>query len=179
MQEIWKDIPNFENLYQVSNYGRIKSLSRTNLVQYKDGSIRNKHTKEKILSLYDRGGYLHIKLCKNSIYTTYRISRLVLTIFNRPPKPGEDACHFPDKNTYNNNITNLVWASRQENISHTNIHGTRLLGEKTNNAKLSTQDIITIRKLQGKKSSKELSSIYKVSSATINRIWARKIWRHI
>ena len=28
MQEIWKDIPNFENIYQISNYGQVKVLEK-------------------------------------------------------------------------------------------------------------------------------------------------------
>lgn len=47
MQEIWKDIPNYEGLYQVSNLGNIKSLSK--IIERKNGyklSIKERNIKK-------------------------------------------------------------------------------------------------------------------------------------
>ena len=56
-KEIWKDIPNYEGFYQVSNLGRVKSLDK--YVSYKDGRIR--FYKSKILKqCIGNGGYLFV-----------------------------------------------------------------------------------------------------------------------
>lgn len=51
-EEIWKDIPNYEGLYQVSSFGRVKAVQRT--IRYKNGKII--HRKERLLSLSDSYG---------------------------------------------------------------------------------------------------------------------------
>lgn len=59
--EIWKDIPNYEGLYQISNYGRIKSLSKK--IKNKNGY---KITKDKIMkNILANNGYFEISLHKN------------------------------------------------------------------------------------------------------------------
>ena len=74
MGEIWKDIQNYEGSYQVSNYGRVKSLSRVD----SRGNKRN----EKILKLdKDRQGYKNVYLCKNGKRKFYQVHRLVANAF--------------------------------------------------------------------------------------------------
>ena len=66
MKEIWKDIPSYEGLYQVSNLGRIKSFPRK-------GTRRTTH----ILKAHpSKKGYLHVVLCNHN-YKTKSIHRLV------------------------------------------------------------------------------------------------------
>jgi hypothetical protein len=68
--EIWKDVFNYQGIYQVSNLGNIKSLN------YK------KTKKEKVLiSSVGSNGYLTVKLCKNGIAKTRTIHQLVLESF--------------------------------------------------------------------------------------------------
>ena len=67
--EIWKDIPNYEGLYQVSNLGRVKSLDRK--VLRKDGRIDN--IKGKMLKFYNTRGYSYVDICKKlSISKSHR-----------------------------------------------------------------------------------------------------------
>jgi hypothetical protein len=78
-EEIWKDIPNYEGLYQVSNLGRVKSLFR---------KIYNKNNefiytqKEIILKQsYDKSGYYRIALTNNSERKRFKIHQLVAMAF--------------------------------------------------------------------------------------------------
>ena len=64
--EIWKDIPNYEGLYQISNFGNVKSL------------ISNKILKPS----KDRFGYVRFNALKDKKQKTLRIHRLVMEIFN-------------------------------------------------------------------------------------------------
>lgn len=67
MNEIFKDVPGYEGLYQVSNLGRVKSLH---------------YQKEKILKPSEqKWGYLNVHLCKNGKRRTFKIHRLVAESF--------------------------------------------------------------------------------------------------
>lgn len=110
MEEIWKDIKNYEGVYQVSNYGRIKSL------------CRRRRKNDKILKvLRDSRNYLQINLHKNGEMFKYSIHRLVAEAFI--PNPNNYPCvNHKDENKQNNHINNLEWCTYEYN----NNYGTRL-----------------------------------------------------
>lgn len=108
--EIWKDVVGFENLYQISNQGRVKSLLRIN--NY------NRRVNEKILVMCpDDWGYLCIRLNKMGIGKTYKVHRLVGIHFV-PNNRNLNQLNHIDKNNQNNNECNLEWVSNMENICH-------------------------------------------------------------
>lgn len=100
--EIWKDIKEYEGLYQVSNYGNIKSFKRKtrNLKPYK--TYR---------------GYYGIKLCKNHQTKQFFVHRLVAEAFIPNPYNKPQVNHINGNKT-DNNIVNLEWATSSENIIH-------------------------------------------------------------
>ena len=61
MKEVWKDIPEFEGYYQVSNLGRVRSLDRI----IRDG--RNKFKGSIMKLTLDKKGYLRVRFSKNNI----------------------------------------------------------------------------------------------------------------
>lgn len=107
--EIWKDIKNYEGLYQVSNLGRIKSLER--ISKYKNG-VYHKY-KAVILKQNDKKEYLQITLHKNNKSHTFDVHVLVCKAFkeNIDNKPTVD--HI-NGNAKDNRIDNLRWATRKE-----------------------------------------------------------------
>lgn len=103
MDEIWKDIKGYEGLYQVSNWGRIKSI---------------RFGKERIMKLCpDRYGYLYIVLYKNNIKKAYRVHRLVAEAFidNTDNLP---CVNHKDENKQNNNVENLEWCDAKYNLNY-------------------------------------------------------------
>lgn len=112
--EIWKPIPGYEGLYEVSNMGRVKSLER-------DVPTLNKkpiHKPEKILEPNFIGNNRGIVgLCKNGKVQTKIISRLVAEAFI--PNPENKPCvdHF-DTNYMNNKVDNLSWVTNKENSNN-------------------------------------------------------------
>ena len=73
MEEIWKDIKDFEGLYQVSSLGRVRSLDRI---------INHRKLKGKILSqAYNTGGYLFVNLHKNNLAKPKTVHRLIANAF--------------------------------------------------------------------------------------------------
>ena len=74
IEEIWKDIPGYENYYQVSNLGRIRSLDRF---------YNGRTLKGKILKLSPNlYGYLRFTAKKDNITKTLHVHRIVLLTFN-------------------------------------------------------------------------------------------------
>ena len=112
--EIWKDVVGFENLYQVSNFGRVKRKKGETI--YKDGRIA--HFSETVLKpTIFKKGYLMVYLSKNSIKKTKQVHRIVAEAFIANPENKETINHI-DCNKLNNNVSNLEWMTNLENIQH-------------------------------------------------------------
>ena len=101
MKEIWKDIKDYEGLYQVSNLGRVKRITTGRVLK----------------PLKHANGYLMVKLSKNSIVYTKTVHRLVAEAFIPNPEHKSEINHI-DENKTNNNVSNLEWMTRKENINH-------------------------------------------------------------
>lgn len=98
MKEIWKDIPNYEGIYQVSNFGNVRN-------------------KDKKLNFFDNKGYLVVDLSKNNIRKHYRVHRLVADVFIENPYNKKEVNHI-DGNKHNNNVYNLEFVTSRENKIH-------------------------------------------------------------
>lgn len=106
LNEIWRDINNYEGLYQVSNYGRIKRLGNA------------KNMKEKILRpIKHSRGYLRIGLHKNGFQKDYFIHRLVAQAFIINSINLPEVNHR-DENKHNNKVCNLEWCSSKYNANY-------------------------------------------------------------
>jgi hypothetical protein len=105
MKEIWKDIKDFEGLYQISNMGRVKSLG--------NGKTR----KEKILSGGNCTGYYYVHLCKEGKRKHYYFHRLVAEAFIPNPLNYPEVEHI-DCNPNNNTVDNLRWCTHKENCNN-------------------------------------------------------------
>ena len=108
--EIWKDIEGYEKLYQISNLGRVKSLSR----EKRCGSVYY-ITKEKVLrTTTNKKGYLKISLHKDKVIKTYYIHRLVAETFI-PNLDNLPQVNHKDENKSNNCVNNLEWCTNEYN----------------------------------------------------------------
>ena len=101
--EVWKNIKGFNGDYQVSNFGRIKTL---------------KNGKEKLLSLSKcANGYYKCSLYKNNIQYYKKVHRLVAETFI--PNPNNLYCvNHKDENKLNNCVDNLEWCTLQYNLEY-------------------------------------------------------------
>jgi hypothetical protein len=114
MEEKWADITGYEGLYQVSNWGKVKSISRT--IRRSNGRL---HTvKEKYLKLFpDNCGYMVAYLNKSGKKHNFRVHRLVAKAFI-PNLKNKPQVNHKDGNKTNNNVENLEWCTNGENQIH-------------------------------------------------------------
>ena len=124
MQEIWKDIKNYEGLYQISNYGNVRSLDHIR----KNGT--NKYMqKGKMLKPQKINNYLFVRLSKEGKTKQYLIHRLVAIAF-LPNKLNYSEINHKDENAFNNNVNNLEWCSHKYNINYGTGNYRRSIREK-------------------------------------------------
>ena len=107
MDEVWKDIDGFYGLYQISNYGNVKSLARY--------TAQNHWIDEKILNInHSQGGYCDVSLYKNGKRYHRKLHRLVAEAFIPNPNNLPEVDHI-DTNKDNNRVDNLRWCTHSEN----------------------------------------------------------------
>ena len=113
--EVWKDILGYEGLYEVSNYGRVKSFKR-----FKEG---------KILKTTCRGktGYYCVNLSKKGESKVINVHRLVAIAFLKKDKKNYQVNHKNGIKS-DNRVKNLEWVSASYNIKHAQ----KILGVKHN-----------------------------------------------
>lgn len=100
-EEIWKDIPSYEGIYQISSYGRVRNLVTSQFIKgYKVSK-----------------GYLRVDLFKDGIRKHHRVHRLVAEAFIPNPNRYREINHKNGIKT-DNTVDNLEWCTTQMNIEH-------------------------------------------------------------
>lgn len=104
IEEVWKDVPGYEGLYQASNLGRIKSLNF------------NGTGKEKIMQPRTGNRYYMIALWKDGKRKDLLLHRVIAKTFieNKENKPF---INHKDENCFNNSVDNLMWCTHKENMN--------------------------------------------------------------
>lgn len=179
MTEVWKDVKGYEGQYQVSSYGRVKSVPR--VIIRSNGNPQT--ISEKILApiVDKRSGYLKVSLMKGKLRTC-RIHRLVAESFIPNPE-GKPEVNHKDGNKQNNTVDNLEWVTESENISHAfanNLMTTK--GESNPHSVVMETDVRSIRgrRIKGDK----LGSVYADYKSTMSlsgfkKIWYNHTWKHV
>jgi hypothetical protein len=166
MAEIWKQIPGFENYYQISNLGRVRSLY---------------FGKQKVLKIWthtNRGSYGFVHLYGGKKPRTFAVARLVLLAFVGPKPRGLEIRHLNGAPT-DERLRNLKYGTHRENEADKLKHGRRLLGEAHPNSKLTKRAVIRIRRLKGKMSQRQIAKSFAVTVMAVNRILVGKSWTHV
>lgn len=187
--EQWKPVPQFEDFYEVSNMGRIRT--RVKRMRYEAGLVLAKRQIPQ--------GYCYVRLSNDGQKKTFYVHRLVLAAFN--PIEG---CEKLDVNHLNgqrddNRLVNLEWLSHKDNLHYSmRVLGTfkgfrpsdtpkppkilkgRTKGEAQKAAKLNANKVREIRHLcdTGMKQ-KDIAKMFGVSESVIGQIKKRTAWAHI
>lgn len=114
MQEIWKDVIGYEEQYQVSNLGNIRSKNRTIV----DCLGRRRTLKShKIRIQTSRIGYKQVLLHKSGEMRTHLVHRLVAEAFIPKTEENKNEINHKDENKSNNTVDNLEWCDHKYNIN--------------------------------------------------------------
>ena len=184
MKLIWKAIVGYEGLYEVSNYGEVRSIER---------KVKHKHSGEitikgRLVGANDNH-YRSVQLSTHGKRKKFRIRKLVMDAFG-PACPGEYGVgkgmyqidHIDD-NKLNNRIDNLQWLIHEDNCfwKHEATHPFRTQtphrGEKHGMAKLTEAQVKVIR--NDNRSQRVIGKEYGVDASLIGLIKRRKCWTHI
>lgn len=104
MDEVWKPIQGFEELYEISNLGRVNSLN-----------YRNYGYSRVLVPKVNNSGRLWVELWKNGKRHCYLIHRLVAMHFIPNNDPSKNTVNHIDENPKNNVVSNLEWCTLAEN----------------------------------------------------------------
>lgn len=107
VNERWSPIKGYEGLYEVSNYGRVRSLN------YRKKGVR------KVLKCYARlGYYIKVSLVKDGVRKYYRVHRLVAQAFLPQPMEGQTQVEHINTDKRDNRVQNLRWVSPKGNMAN-------------------------------------------------------------
>lgn len=168
--EEWKDIPGYEGFYQVSNRGRVRSVTHTILMA--NGRLRTIFSR--ILVLHEGGGnkYLQAYLHKDGHVKNHLVHRLVAKMFIGEIKSGYEINH-KNANVQDNSVENLEIVTHQENINHSIKNNLfKAYGENHYRSKITNEQANEIRKRyeMGGITQYQLGQIYGLQQTTIFKI---------
>lgn len=112
VEEVWKPVDGYEELYEVSNLGRVRSL------EFRNGTGR--HRRIRVLTPTDNGhGYMIVGLCSDNQAKrkNYYVHRLVAKAFVPNPDNLPVIDHV-DHDRANNKASNLRWLTQRDNVKH-------------------------------------------------------------
>lgn len=169
MNEIWKDVIGYEDVYQVSNLGNVKRIKLAR------GSGLNTIMK----AAPDRNGYPRLSLCRDNKPVQLLIHRLVAAAFLGPCPIGYEVNHIDGKKG-NPRIDNLEYVTSKGNSEHAVRLGLMPFGTRRTNAKLNDDAVREIRQLRKDGLTlKEIGKRFNVSRRTIGDVVNGKLWTHV
>jgi hypothetical protein len=186
MNEEWRPVPGWEETYEVSDLGRVRSLDRLIRCVDKVGVERARECKGRVLSPgVGRKGYRAVKLqgagmCKPK---RMRVHRLVAMAFI-PNEGNRPHINHIDHDRQNNAFTNLEWCTPSENMQHAGKAGRLgkggLKGSGHPLAKLTEASVVEIRRrLELGHRHCDIAKDYCVGRRSIGLIKEGRTWKHI
>ena len=176
VQEIWRPIPGYEGSYSASNLGRIRSEARSCRC---DKGTRKLPQKVMVLAA-NRVGYRLVNL-RDGLggARTHLAHKLVALTFLGPREEGLQINHR-DLDKSNNCVWNLEYVTAAENTWHERrLNPERSRGENVHNARLTEEDVRTVRKLRGVMSERKIAAHLGIHRSTVSHILTDRIWRHV
>lgn len=161
MKEIWKGIDGYEEFYQVSNLGRVKSLDRVIKKSKYSYMIKGKVFKTSL----NNKGYAQTELTKGGKRKYFKVHRLVALHFLPNENASDLTVNHIDGNKLNNEVNNLEWCTLEENMWHAYKNNLKF-------RKYSDENIKEIRDLYKNTNltQKEIGNIYGINKSYIGSI---------
>lgn len=167
MPEQWRPVVGYEGMYEISDFGRLKSFKRRNEKILKPGK--------------NTDGYLLMPISNGIKRKTQSMHRYVAFAFIPNPENKPEVNH-KNGTKDDNGLYNLEWVTPKENCFHADSTGLRppLKGERNGGSKLKDKDVLEIRNLlKAKNTLKSIASKYGVHLSLISLIKTNKNWTHV
>lgn len=131
MGEYWKDIPDYEGLYMVSNMGRIRALAKMVRTTLPNQPGYRFSPMQEVAPIIQKSGYAHVGLWRNGACQQCRLHRLVAQAFcpNDDPEHKTQVNHI-NENKLDNRAVNLEWVTPKQNTNHGGAIARRLYGRQ-------------------------------------------------
>jgi hypothetical protein len=172
---MWKPVPRWENRYEVSSEGAIRSLDMA--VKAGRPPYGTAIRKGRVLTPIVKGGrYLCVTLAQGSRREQHLVHDVVASAFIGPKPKGMETRHLND-NKYENTAANLAYGTRQENEADRQRNDKVPRGERSGVAKLTTAQVLEIR--YSEKGPKALGIKFGVTAAHIHAVRTRRVWKHL
>lgn len=172
--EEWRPVVGWEGFYEVSNYGRFRSLDRVS-------SNGRRHT-GRMIGTRPVNGYLHACLCRPGQQSQYLAHRLVAAAFIGQCPPGHTVNHR-DGDKQNNHISNLEYMTPSQQMRHARaVCGyVSVRGKQHPSTTLSDGKVMLLREMyrSGVYTQQDLDAIFGISQTAVGRILDRTNWKHI
>lgn len=178
MEEQWKPVVGYEGSYEVSNLGRVRSVSRV-ISSIKSGKpFHRKHQGKILAPRINRWGYQQIHLGKET--TTHSIHKLVAQAFICiKPSPRHQVNHINGVKT-DNRVANLEWVSCSENVQHAFGTGLNHHSERSSATSLTADQVMEIRRRRNEgEKLVSLASAFGMSVSGVHAIAQGKNWKHL
>lgn len=173
IQEEWIPCPDYEESYQVSNFGRVRSVDRIS------GSRRGITKGKLLVQTLNRKRYLEVRLFKNSKSVFKIVHRLVAKAFIPNLNNLKQVNHI-DGIKSNNKVDNLEWTTNSENQKHAYKLGLQpsRSGENNSNTKLTNKDVTLLKQLYNSGSTiNEVSNSMNINISIIRNIIYGRTWK--
>lgn len=174
MSELWKPVRGYESFYEVSSYGRVRSLDRT--CRHSDGKVTQR--KGRLLKQCLRAGYPFVHLRGETKSCQVHTHRLVAGAFCEKPEGCEVVNHLDGEKTNNQSI-NLEWTTNGGNSRHAYSTGLNVSasGELHHSSKLTNSQVDEIRTriIEGH-SYRDIANDYGIAVMTISCIKTGRNW---
>ena len=169
MAEIYRDIPNYEGYYQVSDKGNVRSVDR--IIKYTNGRTKTLKSTP-IKTRVSKTGYAVVLLNKNNTKKSLLVHRLVAIAFIPNLTNQLEVNHLNGLKT-DNRVENLEWCFRKHNVSHA--YATALQKSKLNKNQVSEIKQLIMKGL----SQRAVGRMFGVSHTNIQLINNGVIWGEI
>lgn len=178
--EEWLPVLGFEKSYEVSNLGRIRSISRIVKHPFKGTHKINGKIRKQTLN---SNGYRMVNLSYKGKTKYCSVHRLVCEAFNGAPATPKHQVAHNDGNKQNNNRENLRWATVKENMKDRSDHGNTVIrfGEDSNFARATETVVHMMRAMwrSGKYSQSKIGDMFGFPQSAVSKIVNKKRWKHI
>ena len=177
MPEHWTSVIDWEDLYEISDLGQVRSKDR--MIHYRDGRTRF-YPGTILKQCINKNGYPYVGLSRDGKTTRQLVHWLVGSAFLGPRPDGYHTRHGPG-GPGENKVTHLSYGTVIQNAEDTLRDGTRAIGTRLPQAKL-TDDIVRecrARYAAGGVTIKDLADKFGVSTSTMNFVIRRKTWKHV